>query len=107
MIPYSNQNSLISTPYSRLNCLKTLPFTVAHTYIAYSGAPAAKGRHAEPHTYRAYAFIFIWSSSLAVNGLRAHTYDDDDVAQHGANTGQLMHCIHLCNLIMEVHFMVN
>ena len=73
-----------------------------------SGAPAAKGRHAEPYTFRTYAFIFVWSFSSAVNGLRARTYDDyDDVAQHGAHTGQLMHCIHLCELILEIHFMVN
>ena len=31
MIPYS----LISIPYPRLNSLKTLPFTAAHTHIAY------------------------------------------------------------------------
>ena len=35
---------------------------------------------------------------------RLRTYDDDEnVAQHGAHTGQLMHCIH----ILEIHFMVN
>ena len=28
------QNSLISIPYPRLNCSKTLPFTTAHTYMA-------------------------------------------------------------------------
>ena len=82
--------------------------------LIFSGAPAAEGRHAEPHTYRTHAFIFVWSSSSAVNGSQARTYDDDDdddddddVAQHGAHTGQLMHCIHLCNLILEIHFMVN
>ena len=37
----------------------------------YSGAPAAEGRHAEPHTYRTHIFIFAWSSSSAVNGSRA------------------------------------
>ena len=30
-----DQYSLISRPYPRLNCSKTLPFTAAHTYIAY------------------------------------------------------------------------
>ena len=67
---------------------------------------AVEGRHAEPHTYRTCAFIFVWSSPSAVNGSRVRTYDDD-VAQHGAHTGQLMHCIHLCNLILDIHFMVN
>ena len=44
-----------------------------------------------------------------VKGSRARTYDDDDVAQHGTYTSKLMHmhCIHLCNLILEIHFMVN
>ena len=64
-----------------------------------SGAPAAEGRHVEPNSYRTRAFIFVWSSLSAVNGSQARTYDDDDVAQHGAHTGQLMHCLH--------HFMVN
>ena len=37
IIPYSipDQNSLISKPYSRVNLLKTIPFTAAHTYIAH------------------------------------------------------------------------
>ena len=71
-----------------------------------SRAPAAKGRHAEPHTYSTHAFIFVWSSLPAVNGSQAHTYDDD-IAQHGAHIGQLMHCIHLCNWILEIHFIIN
>ena len=29
-------NSLIYIPYPRVNCLKTVAFTVAHTYIAHS-----------------------------------------------------------------------
>ena len=61
-------------------------------YIVYSGAPAVEGRHAEPHTYRTYAFNFVWSFSSAVEGSRARTYDDYDVAQHGAHTGQ--HALH-------------
>ena len=28
-------NVLIYIPYPRVNCLKTIPFTVAHTYIAH------------------------------------------------------------------------
>ena len=28
-------NTLIYIPYPRVNCLKTIPFTAAHTYIAY------------------------------------------------------------------------
>ena len=70
-----------------------------------NGAPAAEGCHAEPHTYRTHAFIFVWSPLSVENGSQARTYDDDDVA-HGAHTGQLMHCIHLCNLMLEIHFMV-
>ena len=76
--------------------------------VVHSGAPVAEGRHGEPHSCRTRAFIFVWSSLSAVNGLRARTYDDDaDVAQHDAHTGQLINCIHLCNLILEIHFMVN
>ena len=35
MIPYSRLNALIYIPYPRVNCLKTTPFTAAHTYIAH------------------------------------------------------------------------
>ena len=44
-----DQNSLISIPYPRLNCLKTLPFTAAHTYIAYGSTlpPAGGGESAQ------------------------------------------------------------
>ena len=38
-----------------------------------SGVPAAQGRHAEPHTYKTHAFIFVWSSSSVVNISRART----------------------------------
>ena len=51
-------------------------------------------RHSEPHTCRTRAFIFSWSSSTAAYGSRVPTYrdsDDDDVAQHGAHSGQPMH----------------
>ena len=30
-----NPNALIYIPYPRVNCLKTIPFTAAHTYIAH------------------------------------------------------------------------
>ena len=40
----------------------------------HSGAPAAEGRHAEPHTYRTHAFIFSWSSTSAAYGSRVRTY---------------------------------
>ena len=35
MIPYSRPKRLIYIPYPRVNCLKTIPFTAAHTYIAH------------------------------------------------------------------------
>ena len=35
MIPYSRPIVLIYIPYPRVNCLKTIPFTAAHTYIAH------------------------------------------------------------------------
>ena len=41
---------------------------------------------------------------------RLGTYDDDDddeVAQDGTHTCQLLHCLRLFNLILEIHFMVN
>ena len=33
--PILDPNSLIYIPYPRVNCLKAIPFTVAHTYIAH------------------------------------------------------------------------
>ena len=39
MIPYSRLNALIYIPYPRVNCLKTTPFTAAHTYIAHTWHP--------------------------------------------------------------------
>ena len=33
--PILNEHALISIPYRRLNCSKTLPFSAAHTYIPY------------------------------------------------------------------------
>ena len=35
--PILDPNALIYIPYPRVNCLKTLPFTAAHTYIAHIG----------------------------------------------------------------------
>ena len=35
MIPILDPNSLIYIPYPRVNCLKTIPFTATHTYIAH------------------------------------------------------------------------
>ena len=35
-----------------------------------------------------------------------HTHNDD-VAQHGAHASQTMHAAYTCNLIFEIHFMVN
>ena len=35
-ILHQNVNCLISVPCPRLNCLKSIPFTAAHTYILYS-----------------------------------------------------------------------
>ena len=35
MIPILEPNVLIYIPYPRVNCLKTIPFTAAHTYIAH------------------------------------------------------------------------
>jgi len=50
MIPYSRPKCsdlwAIYIPYPRVNCLKTIPFTLAHTYIAhiwqYPHPPGAK-----------------------------------------------------------------
>ena len=33
--PILDPNSLIFIPYPRVNCLETIPFTAAHTYIAH------------------------------------------------------------------------
>ena len=75
-----------------------MAFRVLWLYQLYSGAPAAEGHHAESHTYRARAFLFVWSSSSAANDSRSRV--GDEVAQGGAHTFQLMHCLHLCNLIL-------
>ena len=32
-MPILDQNALIYIPYARVNCLKTIPFTAAHTHI--------------------------------------------------------------------------
>ena len=50
------------------------------------------GLHAEPHGYRPRAFIFSWSFLSVAYGSRVPMYSDhDDVAQHGAYTGQPMY----------------
>ena len=60
--------------------------------LFYSGAPAAKGCHAEPHTYRTRAFIFSWSSLSVAYGSQAPTYAaNDNFTKHGAHTGPPMH----------------
>ena len=35
MTPILDPNSLIYIPHPRVNCLKIIPFTVVHTYIAH------------------------------------------------------------------------
>ena len=50
MIAYSNPNALIYIPYARVNCLKTIPFKAAHTYMAHiwqypSTSPPTHGPH--------------------------------------------------------------
>ena len=35
LYPILDPNALIYIPYPRVNCLKTIPFTAAHTYIAH------------------------------------------------------------------------
>ena len=40
---------MIYTPYPRVNCLKTIPFTAAHTYIAHIWQyPPTPGTQREP-----------------------------------------------------------
>ena len=44
-------NALIYIPYARVNCVKTIPFTAAHTYIAHIWQYPPKGgprRTADP-----------------------------------------------------------
>ena len=42
--PILDPNALIYIPYPRVNCLKTVPFTAAHTYIAtYGSTPSPPG----------------------------------------------------------------
>ena len=48
---FLDPNALIYTPYPRVNCLKTIPFTAAHTYIAhiwkYPPPPPQPGKTAD------------------------------------------------------------
>ena len=45
-----DQNALIYIPHPRVNVLKTIPFTVAHTYIAHKWQyPSPAPRQAEAH----------------------------------------------------------
>ena len=47
--PILDLKYLISMAYPGLNCLKTIPFTVAHTYTAHNMAlPQALGIHSTP-----------------------------------------------------------
>ena len=49
--PNLDPNALIYIPYPKVNCLKTIPFTAAHTYIAHiwQYPPSPGGRKAENH----------------------------------------------------------
>ena len=40
--PILDPNALIYIPYPRVNCLKTIPFTAAHTHIAHIRRPFAR-----------------------------------------------------------------
>ena len=78
-----------------------------------SGAPAAKGHQAEPHTHirklkETHELIFSCVSWLAVLLVGAH--DDDGVAQHGDHTpnNRLTEICSLdlpCTLILNIHVM--
>ena len=56
----------------------------------FSGAPAAEGRHEEPHTYRTHAFIFSWSSTSAAYGSRARRYKQQSRQKMVACGGHLV-----------------
>jgi len=43
-----DQNCLITVPYPKLNRLKTVPFTAAHTHLAYIWSTPAPGRGIQP-----------------------------------------------------------
>ena len=74
--------------------------------FGFSGAPAAEGRHAEPHTYRTHSFSHGHHDQRHIARGRVRT--DDDVAQHGAHTGQPMHAAYTSAiLIFEIDFIVN
>ena len=57
--------------------------------VSYSGAPAAEGRQAEPHTHgkvkETHELIFSWLSLLAVLLAGAPHGCDGGVAQHGGH----------------------
>ena len=51
MIPYPRPKLSVFIPYPRVNCLKTIPFTAAHTYIAHIW------QYPPPHPSRAFALV--------------------------------------------------
>ena len=76
----------------------------------YSKAPAAKGRYAEPHTLIEPMHSFSHGHHCQQNNTcgRVRTYNDENITQHGAHTGQPMQCSlqYACNLVLEIHFIV-
>ena len=77
----------------------------------FSGPPTAKGHHAEPHTYRTHAFIFVWS---AVNVSRARTYARRrrPRPQHRTTwcpywSTYALHTSMQFDIVLEIHIMVN
>ena len=73
---------------------------------SFSGAPAAEGRHAELITIEPmHSFWYGHLHQRRIARGRLRTYDDG-VAED-APILLNMHCLHLYNLILEIHFMFN
>ncbi len=63
--PILDQNLLISIPFPRLNCLKTIPFTAAHTYVHVAHIWECPGTWTHQNNYDlAYLCKQLWKESL-------------------------------------------
>ena len=54
LYPILDPNALIYIPYPRVNCLKAIPFTAAHTYIAHIW------RYPPPPGLNDHVYSFLW-----------------------------------------------
>ena len=70
MIPYSRPKRSDHIPYPRVNCLKTIPYTAAHTYLAHIWQYPPPGTQGKPLSilisHNASKFVLLRVYSLKV-----------------------------------------